>query len=74
MTNVEFKIGDRIEVVIQNHYMDPEVGARGIIVSMNNEYPKVKFDESQIYAEDLGGLVTVDPIGIITVNTEFKLN
>ena len=61
MKGIEVKIGDRIEVIIQDHYMEPEVGAQGIIVSMNNEYPRVKFDESQIYAEDLGGLVTVDP-------------
>jgi len=62
--NYGLKIGDRIEVVIQASYMDPEVGSQGTIVSMINEYPKIKFDEPQVYVEDLGGLVTVDPMGI----------
>jgi hypothetical protein len=63
-TNYELKIGDRIEVIIQASYMDPEVGEQGTIVAMINDYPKIKFDNPQVYVEDLGGLATVDPIGI----------
>jgi len=66
MKNREFKIGDRVEVVSQSDYMYPEVGEQGIIVSMINEYPKIKFDNENVlpYCQDLNGLITVDPISI----------
>jgi hypothetical protein len=64
MVNRELKIGDRIEVIYQSDYMFPDVGEQGVIVSMINEYPKIKFDNSQPMVEDLQGLVTVDPISV----------
>jgi hypothetical protein len=67
MTGYEFKIGDRIEVIHQSDYMFPDVGEQGVIVSMINDYPKIKFDREQVYSQDLkdlNGLVTVDPISI----------
>ena len=64
MANREFKIGDKVEVIHQSDYMFPEVGEQGVIVNMINEYPKIKFDNEQVYAQDLNGLVTVDPVSI----------
>ena len=59
---MELKIGDRIRVIKQDNYMFPKVGEEGIIVSMNNEYPKVKFDNKQPLVESLENLVVVDPL------------
>lgn len=70
MTNREFKIGDRVKVIHQSDYMFPEVGEQGVIVSMINEYPKIKFDNEQAYAQDLNGLVTVDPVSIRLIKSK----
>jgi hypothetical protein len=64
MMIMELKIGDKIRVIKQENYMFPEIGEEGIIVSMNNEYPKVKFDNKQPLVESLEGLVVVDPLTI----------
>jgi hypothetical protein len=64
MTSREFQIGDRVEVKYQSDYMFPEVGEQGVIESIISGYPKIRFDNKQTLAEDLNGLVTVDPISI----------
>lgn len=55
-------IGDNVQVVRWGGLYSPELGNEGKIVSMINEYPKIKFKNKEPLIEDLNGLCTVDPI------------
>jgi hypothetical protein len=57
----DFKIGDKVKVVRDTGFYGPSIGNTGYVVSVINGYPKIKFDNPEIYIEDIGGYCTVEP-------------
>ena len=70
LNEFSLRIDDTIETVLPDYFTGIGVGERGKVVSIISGYPKIKFDNEFPIAEDLNGLVTVDPIAIKKVEKD----
>lgn len=62
LKNYNLKTGDNVQVIRWGGLYSPEMGNEGTIVSMINDYPKIKFKNPEPMVEDINGYCTVDPI------------
>jgi len=64
MSKKKFKVGDYVEVIYQHSFREPKLGERGIVVSIIDDYVKIKFNNKQPLLEDLNGLCILDTLSL----------